>query len=319
MPKGDKYINLTNYLLQSKCDSIEMTFKQIEAIVGTLPNSAYKHQALWSNGSQGSFSFGWLNAGYSAQVKLNQQTVIFTKSDVMRFIQQPLAETPITTLMPAAILDIDFAVEKTQKYYATTQDATHTRYRSWEHCYLAFSSCQQSPDRSQIELLCLHLAWYLASWGMLRNSFLMNYDYLVHKPLLEKLLCPHFMQLFSSNMNNSSVELTLEAASVIEKSYPVVSITDTLVTKILLGIFGVVPAYDRFFKNAARKYAVCSGTFNEKSLNQLWEYYNTHTEEFSILQNSFLSKELHYPPMKIMDMCLWQIGYDLDDSTELVI
>ena len=43
-------------------------------------------------------------------------------------------------------------------------------------------------DDSYMDYLCLHLAWFLASWGMLRNSFLMGYNHTVHKTAIEKII-----------------------------------------------------------------------------------------------------------------------------------
>ena len=43
------------------------------------------------------------------------------------------------------------------------------RYLSWEHCYLMFSNEIQQANPN-IDLLSLHLGFYLASWGMMRAS-----------------------------------------------------------------------------------------------------------------------------------------------------
>lgn len=41
MPKGDKYINLTNYLKNNKDNNLELAFREIETILGfKLPTSA---------------------------------------------------------------------------------------------------------------------------------------------------------------------------------------------------------------------------------------------------------------------------------------
>ena len=47
MPKGDKYIGLTNYLRDKSDSSIIMSFSEIEIQVGnTLPASAHKRRAF---------------------------------------------------------------------------------------------------------------------------------------------------------------------------------------------------------------------------------------------------------------------------------
>lgn len=46
-------------------------------------------------------------------------------------------------------------------------------YHSWEHCYTFFAS-----HPTNFDLASLHLAFYLASWGMYRGSTaIRNYDY----------------------------------------------------------------------------------------------------------------------------------------------
>jgi hypothetical protein len=102
----------------------------------------------------------------------------------------------------------------------------------------------------------------LSELGKLRNSFLLDRDYLVHMEVVKNLCSREFSKLFE-NPNDKNIPLVLKAAEAIEKSYEKESISDTLVTKILLGVFGCVPAYDRFFKYAARKYRFAVG-FLEK-------------------------------------------------------
>ena len=324
MAKGDKYIGLTKYLQGSGSDTVELTFSQIGDLVGGLPPAAYRHRAYWSDGSQGSFSYGWLNAGYSLRVQFKDQIAIFTKSD-----RKPSAMTASSLKKPSiradsaeqklprkANLDIGTAINAIHTYHLSGRDARHTRYTSWDHCYSAFVSCPENPDDEHIEYLCLHLAWYMASWGMLRNSFLMNHDHLIHKPLLSKLLSPAFHSLYCENQSEGSIDLTLEAADVIRSAYPVKPLTDTFITKILLGVFGSSPAYDRFFKGAARKYSICTGRFGEKSLRQLWTYYNDHIAEFELMKKRLSNEGLQYPPMKLIDMCLWRLGYNEANQTK---
>lgn len=65
MPKGDKYIGLTNYLIGLKVEQVTLSFSEIENIISdALPPSAYKHRAFWSNSRSHSVAYGWLDAGY---------------------------------------------------------------------------------------------------------------------------------------------------------------------------------------------------------------------------------------------------------------
>jgi hypothetical protein len=79
-----------------------------------------------------------------------------------------------------------------------------------------------------------------------------------------------------------------------------------------LGVFGCAPAYDKYFTQAVKKYKVCSSNFNERSLAQLYSFYNDNKEAFENLRKQFESNGTSYPPMKLMDMCFWQIGIDLE-------
>lgn len=145
---------------------------------------------------------------------------------------------------------------------------------------------------------------------MLRNSGLMNYDYFVHKPFVEEISKPKYDELYSDFCDIDSI---FQAVKEIENKYPNdISSTDTFKTKILLGVFGCAPAYDRYFKQAVKKYNVCSSNFNERSMAQLYSFYNDNKEAFENLQKQFESNGTFYPPMKLMDMCFWQIGIDLE-------
>ena len=103
---------------------------------------------------------------------------------------------------------------------------------------------------------------------MLRNSFLLQRDYLVHKKFVRdvarKKEYAHLLEGRLLNLSkvedrellNSLIEDTRAAYlpvmnEVNGQSNQLGKISDTLTSKILLGVFGLVPAYDRFFKEAA--------------------------------------------------------------------
>jgi hypothetical protein len=307
MSRGEKYIELTNYLKNCGLDTVEMTFQQVADITGGLPPAAYRYQSYWGDGSGGALSFGWLNAGYSARTKFRKRIVIFTEAS-----KRALELLNMPGKLP---LDAETVVEKAEIYRKTYRDLRHTRHKSWEHCYSEFRACSSHPNETRRRRLSLYLAWYLASFGMLRgNSFLINHDHLIHGPLISKLMTSTFKPLHSEDISaEKSIALTLEAAEAIKSAYPQKP-TNMLITKILLGIFGTAPAYDYLFKRAIKKYDVCGGTFNRDSLESLWAYYNRHRDRFEPVRESFSKDGILYTPMRVMDICLWQIGYD---ETEL--
>lgn len=308
MPMGDKYIDLTRHLEYCGQDEIEMTFEQVANIVGGLPNAAYDHPASWSNGGYSSLSWGWLNAGFVASVRFKKRVVIFSKGDPAKERNsKPRSHR-------RASLDIDVAIKNIRKFHSTSVEGTYTRFRSWEHCHKAFR--ENASKLQKADYLSLHLAWYLASWGMLRNSFLLNMDYRVHIPVVQIILSGRYDALFADEHSPDLIPLIMKLSHEIKEAYGDKPASDTLITKIILGVYGCAPAYDRYFRNAAVKYNVCSGSWNENSLRAVWQYYEEHKEPLEKIRREMRLDGGLYPPMKLMDMCLWQIGFDEDSAKE---
>ena len=87
--------------------------------------------------------------------------------------------------------DIKEIINQGLKFYNKLREDENGRYRSWEYCYKIFHDAHTSNnvDDDFIDYLCLHLSFYLASWGMYRgSSFLLQRDYKVHKPVIKILL-----------------------------------------------------------------------------------------------------------------------------------
>jgi hypothetical protein len=265
------YPALSNHLIESNLDRLQLTVEQIAGIVDGLPESAYIHATMWY---EGSIFKAAQRAGYLIS-KSGENVTFFKGVKQLPHSATKTHSRQVTRLN--TILEIGEAVSNIHTYHDTTEEGVHTRYRSWVYCFIAFRDNRH--DLEQINYLCLHLAWYLASWGMLRNSFLLNRDYLVHESLVRTLLSGKFEALFHDNYSDDNIHLVMEASNAIRESYSGGSVTPTLITKILLGVFGCCPAYDDFFIYAARKYRVCSGTWGMRSLTQLWYYYEDHRNE----------------------------------------
>lgn len=66
------------------------------------------------------------------------------------------------------------------KYYDNIKKDKNHRLKSWEHCYTQFKMVFNKNELSVKgrDYLSLHLAFYLASWGMYRgSSFMLEKDY----------------------------------------------------------------------------------------------------------------------------------------------
>lgn len=192
MAKGQSFIGLTAYLEKCGKDEIKLSFSEVERILGfQLPDSAYLHQPYWSNSESRPIASGWLNAGYLSQhVDMKGQTVEFIKKNHQsRQIQGEAEKMAVISREKCAALALDEAVRCIRTYFNETVKDSHGRYMSWRHCYNAFVENRNDADEKMFDYLALHLAFYLASWGMYRgSSFLLQKDYKVHIPVVRILL-----------------------------------------------------------------------------------------------------------------------------------
>ena len=222
---------------------------------------------------------------------------------------------------------IDELINAAQTFYDDARANENGRSRSWEHCYRVFRDARTDPF-PDYDYLSLHLAFYLASWGMYRgSSFLLQKDYKVHTPIVEKVLKPEYDRLLGlacTDVRNSDVWKQLKklsddiaddfrpirnevAGRVVE--YPVSPI---LITKILLGTLGCVPAYDTFFEKGVRHLGLKEKNYNEDSLLKLADFYEEHNDRLEEARRGMRTEDLVYPQMKLLDMGFWQIGFERD-------
>jgi hypothetical protein len=201
-----------------------------------------------------------------------------------------------------------------------TADEFH-RYKSWDNCFQAFSVAKKS------EIQILELAFYLASWGMYRGSSgLLQKNHLIHKGAVDivfsntnqKLKCNEATEIKKEN-----IKAILSVKDELAKHYNSIyftkgadkpkriSPTDTLLSKIMLGTLGCVPAYDRYFIDGLKEMEMRHSSFNEASLNELFHFIDDNKKEIEQAQRLIKTQTpRHYPLMKILDMYFWQIGYD---------
>lgn len=86
----------------------------------------------------------------------------------------------------------------------------------------------------------------------------------------------------------------------------------TLVTKVLIGALGCVPAYDRYFVAGIKRTGTATGNYNLSSVRQLAGFYERNFDRLEECRKGMVVGDgLPYPPMKLLDMGFWQIGYNL--------
>jgi hypothetical protein len=208
--------------------------------------------------------------------------------------------------------------EKISAYFGEVAGDPHHRYRSWEHCYRFFRDVTPSGIAAQRQNAALHLGFYLASWGMYRGStFLLQRAYTVHFGVVDCLASPNLAPLWEREFGSKAddvelIPVILDAAKEITKAYSQFGEpTETLVTKVLLGTFGCLPACDQYFiagfRSAGLGYSYLNAKFVKKLLAFSCEHLTELHREQGIIRNH---SGAHYPLMKLVDMYFWQLGYE---------
>lgn len=209
-------------------------------------------------------------------------------------------------------------------FYREILNDQHNRYRSWEHCCCQFRTDKSSNDKD-FDILALHLAFYLASWGMYRGSSqLLQKDYKVHLPIVHEIMSERYNVLWNMTFDNpdedaEKINLVLELAKILRQIYMSmeVSPTDTLVTKVMLGTFGCIPAYDTLFVNGITFWNGLPGMYKPKfparlgvnNYRGLINFYREHKIEIGEAHDFVARQGVHYPIMKLVDMYFWSLGY----------
>ena len=222
---------------------------------------------------------------------------------------------------------VDLIIKSSTEFYNDLKIDENGRYRSWEHCYSHFIKARGSKE-IDYDYLSLQLAFYLASWGMYRgSSFLLQKDYKVHIPVVKELLSKEYDALagiecieFRKECNQ---QLLREINSFLGQYYDKIrrevkgqelknQLSFTLITKILMGTLGCVPAYDRYFIAGIKKQKVTTGNYNLKSIMKLVDFYEKNSVRLEPVREKMEVDGMPYPQMKMLDMGFWQIGFELD-------
>lgn len=193
------------------------------------------------------------------------------------------------------------------------------RYSSFDYCYNYFYSFyaeDKIPELAtdeNLQMSCLQLGFYLASWGMMRgSSFLLEKSLRHFKNLIIAIskMDSKLWEIDVNNYNDKNIKLLLNCKDNIvkalsKKNNP----SDTLVTKIMLGVFASVPAFDQYFGKSMHMY-----TFNERSLRKIKKFYEENKstiDSFEIKTFDFITSEytdIFYSKAKLIDMCGFMDG-----------
>lgn len=134
-----KYSPLGDFLSQCEDDLIELSFKEIEDILGSsLPDSAREHREWWGNDrSHTQARNGWLAAGWEvSHVDLQRKIVVFrrkTHNTKNLEFKQTYKATEMTWKefeeLARKVMSKYFGVELKEKIYRRTSEKFRPSYR----------------------------------------------------------------------------------------------------------------------------------------------------------------------------------------------
>lgn len=166
------------------------------------------------------------------------------------------------------------------------------RYSSFDYCYNYFDSfykkdaIKEIADPENLYFSCLQIGFFLASWGMLRgSSFLLSKSVKHYEDLIYLISQSSEEQIWNidvDNYNDQTFDILLDYGNKIAEalsSGAEENVTDTQKTKIMLGIFGNVPALDTYNKKA---FGVSS--FNRNGLKKIKKYYDENKEKIDSIK-----------------------------------
>lgn len=217
----------------------------------------------------------------------------------------------------------------------------YKRYAAYDYCFNYFRDFYASDRTKEIasnanmETSCLQLGLFLATWGMYRNSALHNRSFKVYKGLIKRISEEETLWDIDvedyCNENETIDEKTLKAITEFrcnivrllsdekngiepyEKAYfeehlnlkhKPVNVTITLATKIMMGVFGCIPAYDSYFTATLE-----NKTLNKESLCEIYSFYINHRKTLDKYQKEFTTLDVKggstiytYKKAKIIDL-----------------
>jgi hypothetical protein len=224
------------------------------------------------------------------------------------------------TNMEEIMLDEDIEA----KIISDIGDTAESRGKSFDYCYNYFYRTEDLLlDK---EKSCNILGMYLASWGMYRGS-----SFLLKEKSVRYLL--RFIEPISKLKRKINPDEPIDVDTYNEKNMEVIENIytelskytegheyNTLVTKILLGVFGFVPAFDTYFKAGIKSLPNCKDSFNKLSrgcLGTIKQFYDNNKEDIDQIQKKSFTKcfedgeptKVNYTKAKIIDLYFFEIGY----------
>jgi hypothetical protein len=194
------------------------------------------------------------------------------------------------------------------------------RYASFDYCFNHFQEAREWGDMARLAnddhrmLSCLQLGFYLASWGMMRGSGdLLQRSVRDLVPVIEMIAAePASTWDFDAHCLATHPGEVLALSRRVRRAFSIPA-SDTLVTKTMLGVFGCVPAFDRYFRIGFGCQTLCADT-----LVRIGNFYDDHQARVDAHRvrtldfGSGLDTKRRYSRAKIIDMIFFQEGRNRD-------
>ena len=192
------------------------------------------------------------------------------------------------------------------------------RFASFDYCFnyvqgaqaagpSAFQTIGRGP---QLQTSCLQLGAYLASWGMYRGkATLLQRSVKSLVPAIEAIVsAPDLIWSIDVDTYNEGSDAILAVGSDLRAALPGDS-SDTLVTKVMLGVFGCVPAFDRYVRKGLGVHAL-----NTRALRRVADFYSAHRPDVDrhVIQTidfvTGMDTTRVYTKAKVIDMAFFIAG-----------
>ncbi len=202
------------------------------------------------------------------------------------------------------------------RHYLEGRQESSARYSSWDHCYNYFRAAFEEGRHSTLasseylQMSCLHLGFYLASWGMYRGKATLlkrSSHGLADVVSIVARTSPSVWAIDVESYGDQSIRELLSLSQQIRVALPGRA-TDTLVSKVMLGVFGNIPAFDRFFRSGLGSF-----TLGAASLEKVKNYFDSHKDSIANIRPETIDFQGNptgrlYTQAKVIDMVFFVEG-----------
>lgn len=191
------------------------------------------------------------------------------------------------------------------------------RYASFDYCFNYFQSHHETGTVAELaagdrmQTSCLQLGFYLASWGMFRGkATLLSRSVKCLEPVIDAIVATpaQVWNLDVSDYAPETIDAAMQAGRTLARVLPG-GRSDTLVTKVMLGVFGCVPAFDRYVRTGLGVWTYCPKAF--RTIRAFYEEHDTVIEQRRVDTIDFATSQptgRRYTQAKVIDMIFFVEG-----------